>query len=249
MSVSPSPLALFSASGITKRYGTRLVLDSVDLALFPHELVTLVGPNGAGKSTLIKIIVGHAAPDTGTVSIGELSAHRIGYAPEVSMIYPLLTVTEHLRFVELSRDLPHLSRGEEARFLERFGLLDHRDHLANNLSKGMKRRLMLACAVRAHARLLVLDEPFDGLDPDGQDFLSALLSELAEQGAGVLVSTHRLDIAERIGTRIVILDHGHIKGDGTLSELRLQAGMPDSSLWNIFMSLTHFPRNEYRDVR
>ena len=102
--------------------------------------------------------------------------------------------------------------------LESLGLEEHADHLASKLSKGLKKRLMLACAVRQGARVLILDEPFEGLDPDGQDTLMSLISQLRDQGRCVLVSTHRLDIAERIGDELLVLDHGILVFSGTPEE-------------------------------
>ena len=107
-----------------------------------------------------------------------LSDRVVGYVPDSSLVYPLLTVREHLRLVEAVYDVIRLDAGQETMLLESLGLEEHADHLASKLSKGLKKRLMLACAVRQGARVLILDEPFEGLDPDGQDTLMSLRRQI-----------------------------------------------------------------------
>ncbi|WP_233188126.1 ABC transporter ATP-binding protein [Actinomyces qiguomingii] len=183
-------------------------------------ITCILGPNGAGKSTLMRILVGHEAISHGSARIAlpgdDTFANRaVGYVPDSSLVYPLLTVREHLRLVEAVYDLGRFSQTQEEHFLEALGLDEHADVLASKLSKGLKKRLMLACAVRQGARVLILDEPFDGLDPAGQEMLMFLVEQLRDQGRCVLVSTHRLDIAERVADELIVLDHGELVFSGT----------------------------------
>lgn len=200
---------------LTKRYGETQVLSDVTLAV-PYGCITcLLGPNGAGKTTLMRILVGHESLDEGHSEIrlragASLSGHVVGYVPDASLVYPLLTVREHIRLVDTVYGARRLSRDEEAALLEGLGLDQHGDHLASKLSKGLKKRLMLVCAVRQGADVLILDEPFDGLDPEGQESLMSLVAQLRDDGRCVLVSTHRLDIAERIADRLIVLDRGRV---------------------------------------
>lgn len=208
---------------LVKRYEQTEALADVTLNVQYGTVTCLLGPNGAGKSTLMRIIVGHEPLDEGDVCVilprdAALSDRVVGYVPDSSLVYPLLTVREHLRLVEAVYDVIRLDAGQETMLLESLGLEEHADHLASKLSKGLKKRLMLACAVRQGARVLILDEPFEGLDPDGQDTLMSLISQLRDQGRCVLVSTHRLDIAERIGDELLVLDHGILVFYGTPEE-------------------------------
>ncbi|MDO4899897.1 ATP-binding cassette domain-containing protein [Actinomyces sp.] len=147
-----------------KSYGWHAVLNGVTLDARYGAITCLLGPNGAGKSTLMRILMGHEAISRGSARIalpgdGTLADRAVGYVPDSSLVYPLLTVREHLRLVEAVYDLGRFSRTQEERFLKALGLDEHADVLASKLSKGLKKRLMLACAVRQGARVLILDEP------------------------------------------------------------------------------------------
>lgn len=205
---------------LSKSYDGPAVLKDITLDVVYGTLTCLLGPNGAGKSTLMRILVGHEAISRGSARItlpgdGTLANRAVGYVPDSSLVYPLLTVREHLRLVEAVYGLGRFNQTQEERFLEALGLDEHADVLASKLSKGLKKRLMLACAVRQGARVLILDEPFDGLDPAGQEMLMSLVEQLRDQGRCVLVSTHRLDIAERVADELLVLDHGELVFSGT----------------------------------
>ncbi|MBE6482821.1 MAG: ABC transporter ATP-binding protein [Actinomyces ruminicola] len=209
---------------LTKCYDGPAVLTDITVDVRYGAVTCLLGPNGAGKTTLMRILVGHEAISRGGARIvlpgdGALADRAVGYVPDSSLVYPLLTVREHLRLVEAVYNLSRFSRAREERFLEALGLDEHADVLASKLSKGLKKRLMLACAVRQGARVLILDEPFDGLDPAGQEMLMLLVEQLRDQGRCVLVSTHRLDIAERVADELIVLDHGRLVFSGTPVQL------------------------------
>ena len=151
-------------------------LHNVSCTMQYGKINCLLGPNGAGKTTLIHVIIGQETLTDGGVElrVQRTSPHHacaIGYVPDASLVYPLLTVREHLRLIEAVYQLPRFDMSNENDLLRRFGLGRHANHLASKLSKGLKKRLMLACAVRQGASIIILDEPFDGLDPAGQDTL------------------------------------------------------------------------------
>ena len=220
---------------LSKRFGGPTVLNEVTLDVRYGAITCLLGPNGAGKTTLMRILVGHESISRGSARIvlpedGALADRTVGYVPDSSLVYPLLTVREHLRLVEALFGLSRFSRAQEEQFLKALGLDEHADLLASKLSKGLKKRLMLACAVRQGARVLVLDEPFDGLDPAGQEMLMSLMEQLRDQGCCVLVSTHRLDIAERVADELLVLDHGELVFSGTPTQfVRLGEPSPDKT--------------------
>jgi ABC-type multidrug transport system ATPase subunit len=214
----------FATFDLIKDYGQFRALKGVSVTARHGTITCLLGPNGAGKSTLIRLIVGQSVPDEGSVTMYMGDARKgtvdasIGYIPDSSMVYPLLTVAEHLRFVEALYDLHRFSQDEEREYLERFGLDEHADFLASKLSKGLKKRLMLACSIRHDARLFIMDEPFDGLDPDGQQLLMHITETLKQQGRSLFISTHRLDVAERISDHLYVLNHGRVVFHGTCGE-------------------------------
>ncbi|QPL06223.1 MULTISPECIES: ABC transporter ATP-binding protein [Actinomyces] len=215
-----SPVRAIEIRALRKNYDGHEVLHDITVNVGYGAITCLLGPNGAGKTTLMRILVGHEAMSAGAASISlagteTLADRAVGYIPDSSLVYPLLTVREHLRLVEAVYGLGRFSRAREERFLEALGLDEHADVLASKLSKGLKKRLMLACAVRQGARVLILDEPFDGLDPAGQEMLMSLVEQLRDQGRCMLVSTHRLDIAERVADELIVLDHGTLVFSGT----------------------------------
>ena len=205
-------------------------LHNVSCTMQYGKISCLLGPNGAGKTTLIHVVIGQETLTDGSVElrVQRTSPHHacaIGYVPDASLVYPLLTVREHLRLIEAVYQLSRFDMSNENDLLKRFGLERHANHLASKLSRGLKKRLMLACAVRQGASIIILDEPFDGLDPAGQDTLMKLLVDLRDTGRCVLVSTHRLDIAERIADALLVLSDGEVVFSGTGAQFA-RAGLP-----------------------
>lgn len=241
-----------NANKIQKKYGNHKALAEVTFKIDYGKITCLLGPNGAGKTTLIHILVGQEEMSAGEVTI-YASAHskekngRIGYIPDASMVYPLLTVKEHLRFVEKAYNLSSFTAEEESQFLHYFGLNDHGDYLASKLSKGLKKRLLLACTVRYGAQIFILDEPFDGLDPDGQYLLMNLLKDLKQDGAAIIVSTHRLDIAERINDHLLVLVKGKLAFNGIAQEFMNAANTADSSGQTLFEQAFKFVSGSNND--
>jgi ABC-2 type transport system ATP-binding protein len=229
---------------LTKSFGKFTALDNVSITVQPGEIVGLLGPNGAGKSTLMKCIAGLLRPSSGDVHIGPARARSseangmLGYIPEVPSIYDLLTPWEHMQFTALAFSLENWQPTAED-ILERFDLSDKRDTLAGQLSKGMRQKVLIGCALLHDPFLYLFDEPTVGLDPQAQRELTNEMRRLREGGAAVLVSTHILAQIERLADRAVILNHGRIVAAGTLDELRQTYNLPvNSALEDVFLQVT-----------
>jgi len=230
---------------LTKEYFQRPVLRDISFALHPGEVTGLVGSNGAGKSTLIKAILGLTDVQAGTISIdgaepGSMAARRVtAYVPELPLLYTDLTAWEHLRYVGMLHGLAPDAFAQRAEALLRSLQLWEDRHLDPlEMSKGMKQKLSLAAALLSTPRLLLLDEPFSGLDPLASRALQALLRDAQCGGATILMSTHMLDIAERVCDRFLMLYGERLVGDGTAADLRRQADQaPEAPMEDVFAAL------------
>ncbi|HEY5628925.1 MAG TPA: ATP-binding cassette domain-containing protein [Candidatus Limnocylindrales bacterium] len=214
--------------GISKRYGDLVALEGLTFDVRAGELFGFVGRNGAGKTTTMRIALGVVGADAGEVRWGGVALdfamrRRIGYMPEERGLYPKMRLLEQLIYLgEL-----HGMAGTDARraasdWLERFGLGDRRDDELQALSHGNQQRMQLAAALVSGPEVLVLDEPFAGLDPVALDVMTAVLRERADAGVAVVFSSHELDLVERICDRVGIIDHGRLVACGTVDELRRQ---------------------------
>ncbi len=185
-----------------------------------------MGRNGAGKTTTMRIVLGVVAPDAGAVRwLGQpltLEARRrIGYMPEERGLYPKMHVAEQLAYLgELHGMTGAEAREASLRWVDRFGLTDRRDAELQALSLGNQQRIQLAAALVFEPDVLVLDEPFAGLDPVAVDVMAGVLRERAEAGVPVIFSSHELELVERICDRVGIIDHGRMLACGTVEELR-----------------------------
>jgi ABC-2 type transport system ATP-binding protein len=240
--------AVLEYTGLVKRFGSTTALQGVSFACPAASITALIGPNGAGKSTLFLAAAGLLVPDAGTVTArghraGSPGAQRaVSLMPEQLDLYPGVSVWEHVTFVALLYRVPDW-RPRAERLLARFGLSDRLDELPHELSQGLRRRLALVMALVRRADVLLLDEPFNGLDPRSARELRLLVGELAAAGACVLVATHVLSDVERLCDRAVVLDRGHLTAQGTIDELRLRAGMgPDADLETAYLTLTEARR-------
>ncbi|MBA2941938.1 ABC transporter ATP-binding protein [Paenibacillus sp. CGMCC 1.16610] len=201
------------------------------------ELVGLLGPNGAGKSTTMKSILGLLKDFKGKISfMGERKSYA--YIPEHPILYDELTLWEHMEFAasvyELDRTV-FLERADD--LLHRFRLLDEKHQLPGKFSKGMQQKIMLILGFLNKPDVYIVDEPFIGLDPKAiKDFIG-MLDEERKRGAGILMSTHVLDTAERICTSFVLLSGGRLVANGSLKDIQEQCGMPDAPLFDCFHSL------------
>ncbi len=211
----------------------------IRITVKPGELVGLIGPNGAGKSTTIKTILGLMEHVEGTIELGGRN-RRYAYVPEQPVFYEYFTLWEHLRLAASVFEMKEaLFEEKAAALLERFRLSGQRDHYPTSFSKGMQQKLMLIIAFLLEPDLYIVDEPFVGLDPRATgDFLS-LLDQERERGAGVLMSTHVLDTAERISKRFVLINNGEAVAQGSLQQIRETAGCGEgASLFDCFHALT-----------
>ncbi|MGG1555864.1 ABC transporter ATP-binding protein [Paenibacillus ferrarius] len=201
------------------------------------ELIGLLGPNGAGKSTTIKSILGLLKDFKGKISfMGENKNYA--YIPEHPILYDELTLWEHMEFAasvyELDRAV-FLERADD--LLHRFRLQDEKHQLPGKFSKGMQQKIMLILGFLNKPDVYIVDEPFIGLDPKAiKDFLG-MLEEERKRGAGILMSTHVLDTAERICSSFVLLSGGRLVANGTLQDIQKQCDMPDAPLFDCFHSL------------
>ncbi len=230
--------------GVTRLFGNKRAVDRLDLTVRRGELFAFLGPNGAGKTTTIKMICGLLAPTSGTVRVGghdastQQARQLLGYVPDQPYLYDKLTGHEFLKFVVemYNLDRPEaMARIEE--LIDTFEMDDFVDELCENYSQGMKQRLVFASALVHNPRVLVVDEPFVGLDPKSARIVKDLFVAQARSGAAVLMSIHLLAIAEQLADTIGIVDHGRMLAVGTLSELRERV-QHDGSLEDLFLKLT-----------
>ncbi len=209
-----------------QRFGELVALDGVAFSVGPGEVVGLVGRNGAGKTTTMRAVMGILAPDGGTVRwagapVGDQDRLRFGYMPEERGLYPQMQLLDQVAYFARLRGLDPDAAVESSRhWLDRLGLGERSAERLVALSHGNQQRVQLAVALVHGPELLVLDEPFAGLDPEAVDSLSAVLVERAAAGTAVLFSSHQLELVERICRRVVILESGRVLADGTLAELR-----------------------------
>ncbi|CAA9292342.1 MAG: Efflux ABC transporter, ATP-binding protein [uncultured Corynebacteriales bacterium] len=217
---------MLEVDGLTKRYGDTLALSSLTFAVRPGEVFGFVGANGAGKTTAMRIMLGVLAADAGEVRwqgrpVTFETRRRFGYMPEERGLYPKMRVGEHL--VYLARlhglDAAAATRAAEA-LTERLGVATRRDDAVEKLSLGNQQRVQLAAALVHDPEVLVLDEPFSGLDPVGVDALAGVLLERAKRGVPVVFSSHQLDLVERLCDSVGIINAGRLVASGTVAELR-----------------------------
>jgi len=215
-------------SGLSHRFGDLVALDEVTLAVGGREVVGLVGRNGAGKTTAMRAVMGILQPDRGSVSwrrhaVGEADRLRFGYMPEERGLYPQMTLADQVgyfaRLHGLEADVAERAAND---WLSRLGLGTRAEEKLIALSHGNQQRVQLAVALVHRPDLLVLDEPFAGLDPEAVDSLSEILHGQAREGTAILFSSHQLELIERVCHRVVILDRGRVLAAGTLRELREQ---------------------------
>ena len=215
-----------------KSFGAVHALDGVSLAMHEGELLALLGPNGAGKTTLIRAIAGRVKLDGGTITIFgktlSLTDPRpdLGVVPQENALYPLLTARENLEtFGQIQGLEGKRLRERVAWAIEWTGLVDRARHLVKTFSGGMKRRLNLACGVLHEPKLVLLDEPTVGVDPQSREKIYDMLDGLRGMGTSMLLTTHTLEEAEARCERITIVDHGRVLASGTLPELVTHAGL------------------------
>ena len=213
-------------SGLSKRFGSLQALDDLSLSLDRGEIVGFVGANGAGKSTTMRIVMGVLHADAGTVTwkgtpVDAAIRRGIGYMPEERGLYPRMKVAEQLIYLARLHGLSaSAAKAAANRWTERLGLEERRGDEVQSLSLGNQQRVQLAAALVSDPELLILDEPFSGLDPVAVDVMSQVIQERAAAGVPTLFSSHQLDVVERLCDRVVIIRSGRLVADGTVPELQ-----------------------------
>ena len=240
-----SPFAALEIRALTKRFD-RPAVDGLDLTVRTGEVYCLLGPNGAGKTTTLRMVAGLLAPDQGAISVfgidalaDPVEAKRImAWVSDEPMIYDKLTPTEYLEFVAGLWGIE--PRVAEARSNELIGWLDltpHAHERCEGFSKGMRQKVALAGALVHDPRVIILDEPLTGLDAGSARQVKTVLRERVAAGDTVIMTTHILEVAERMADRIGVIAGGRLIAEGTLDELRRRAGKGDTSLEDTFLAL------------
>jgi ABC-2 type transport system ATP-binding protein len=217
------PLAI---EGLVKRFGSLTAVDGISLSLAPGECLGLLGPNGAGKSTLIRSIVGRVIPNSGTVSIfgapaGSAAASAaLGWVPQELAIYPRLTCAENLAAFARYHGLSSSELKQQSKWCLHWAALEDRTKtIAGTLSGGMKRRLNMAAGMIHKPRVLLMDEPTVGVDPQSRNRIFEMIEAIRDQGTSIIYTTHYMEEAERLCDRIAIVDHGKIIALGASDDL------------------------------
>lgn len=225
---------------VSKKFKKVEAVKNVSFTIERGEIVGILGPNGGGKSTTIKMIAGLLRTSGGSITIDghdnkSLEAKRkFAYIPEFPEMYDLLTVDEHMRFIAQAYEVENWEQ-YMVPYFERFDLMDKRDKLGKELSKGMKQKLSICCGLLTQAELLLFDEPMIGLDPKAIRETKKMMTELAEAGKTILVSTHLLDSIEHTCNRVLVMKLGEIIVDSSMEELKANS---DLSLEDIFLEVT-----------
>lgn len=241
---------------VGRRYGDRWAVRHLSATLVPGQVVGFLGPNGAGKTTSIKLIAGLLVPSEGAVRVNghdvktdpERAKRDLAYIPDRPYVPERLSARELLQYVAglygLSTDVVDTAGIRE---LARFGLAGREDDLLGNYSHGMRQRVLLASAMMRRPKVLLVDEPMVGLDPQGARLVKRVLREAASEGAVVLMSTHTMQVVEELCDRVLVMRQGTLVADGTVDDLRQRVadagradaeGLESPSLEDIFIALT-----------
>jgi ABC-2 type transport system ATP-binding protein len=240
-------LEAIKAESVNKSFGSVKAVRDLNLSVETGEIRALLGPNGSGKSTTMKILLGILKPDSGRVNICDVDvkdrpvdARRIvGYVPEMPHLYEYLTAAEYLDFIGVSYGImPEVRRQRVVELLQALQMEEHVNEVMSGFSQGMKQKIAITAALLHRPKVLVLDEPLNGLDPRSARIVKELLHRLSQESVAILFSTHVLEIAEAICTRVTIMNEGSVLAEGSVQELRALAGLPGSSLEEVFLKLT-----------
>jgi ABC-2 type transport system ATP-binding protein len=248
MSQAKRPIAL-ATRGLTKCF-ERPAVDALDLTVYGGEFYALVGPNGAGKTTTLRMVVGLLRPDAGTIAIEGIDAladpaaakQITAWLSDEPMIYDKLSPFEYLEFVAgLWRIDATFAEARARELIGWLGLEPHAHERCEGFSRGMKQKVALAGALVHDPRLIILDEPLSGLDAGSARQVKKVLRERVAAGGTVIMTTHILEVAERMADRIGVMAHGRLIAEGTLEELRRRAGKIATSLEDTFLTLVAEP--------
>ena len=223
-------MPLLEAAGLTRSFGTRRAVDQVSLTIAAGECLALFGPNGAGKTTLLRLLAGLLRPTSGTARVdgvalpgGAAGRAAVGLISHQTMLYPALTALENVQFAARLHGVPNASAAARAA-LGRLAIADRADTPVRALSRGMQQRVTVARALVHSPRILLLDEPFTGLDDAGASTLAETLAALAREGAALLLVTHDVREGLSLATHVAVMRRGAI----ALNERRIASGEPDA---------------------
>jgi ABC-2 type transport system ATP-binding protein len=251
---------MIDVQSVSKQYGLHSAVNKVSFSSTEGKIFGLLGPNGAGKSTVIKMLMNVLVPDSGCVlldgkKISEKDKDRIGYLPEERGLYRNVRINEMLLY------LASLKNGNTAAaeknldaWLVRFGLMDWKNRTAKTLSKGMSQKVQFIAAVLHNPDYLFFDEPFSGLDPISMELLKDAIVDLAAEGKNIILSTHNMEIAEKMCSSVLIMNHGRALLSGSMSDLKSKPGnktvsvefdgkLDGESLTHMTASISTFPRS------
>ncbi|WP_312092139.1 ABC transporter ATP-binding protein [Niallia sp.] len=219
------------------------IIQNINFTIKKGELVGLIGPNGAGKSTTIKSLLGLMEFLDGEISY--INDINYSYLPERPIFYDELTLWEHLDFVAAVEGLEEKVFKEKANtLLDKYKLSEHAHENPTKYSKGMQQKAMLVLAMITNPLLYIIDEPFMGLDPNAMKLFLESIEMERNRGAGILMSTHVLDTAEKICDRFLMIHDGHLVAKGTIEDIRRQCQLPNGSLYDCFHMLAEGAENE-----
>ena len=219
-------MSVVDLSHVTKRFGPNLAVDDLTFDLKKGEMFGLLGPNGAGKTTTIRMMLDIFKPDSGQISVfdgpmNEAKKNRIGYMPEERGLYREMPLERSLAYLGTLKGLSVAEVRERAEgYLERFDLIQHRTKKIKELSKGMQQKAQIIATILHRPELLIIDEPFSGLDPVNTELVKDLLRELNESGVTVIMSTHQMHQVEELCDRILLVNRGRRVLYGNLAEVR-----------------------------
>jgi len=228
--------AAIRLTGVSKSFGATAAVESLDLTVPRGSIYGLLGPNGAGKTTTIRMILDILGPDQGTVEvlgqrIDDRLRCRIGYLPEERGLYQRMTIIDQLIFLAVLKGMPRSeARKESMSWLERFELGDRADSMVEELSKGMQQKVQFIGTILHRPDILILDEPFSGLDPLNVDLLKKMVLERHEAGTTILFSTHMIEDAEQLCGRVCMIAGARKVLDGSVSDVRASAGRNEAVL-------------------
>lgn len=215
-------------SGLKKSFGSKTVLKDVSFSIDKSEIFGLLGPNGAGKTTMVRIILDILRQDSGTVKIlgkdfSENMKEKVGYLPEEGSLYKNNTVYSVIRYFTKLKGVKNPDPLIDE-WLKKFDLYDHKEKMVRDLSKGMQRKMMFIVSMIHKPEILILDEPFSGLDPINKKMIKNIILELKEKGITIIMSTHQMDEVERMCDRILMINKGNVVLYGKLNDIKKKSG-------------------------
>jgi len=219
---------LLSIEKVTKRYDGHTAVDDLSLVIEPGGVFGLLGPNGAGKTTIIRMVMNIIQPDEGRISIfgeplNEKMKEKVGYLPEERGMYRKMKVVDHLVFLgEIKGISASVALERSKKWLAKVGLADWQDKTVESLSKGMQQKVQFISTVLHEPQLVILDEPFSGLDPINTEMLKDIITEMKDQGRTVVLSTHLMDQVEKLCNRICLINKGRKILEGGLADIKMK---------------------------